>query len=82
MMDGGSWTFTPTASGYVFVEHGALGQMGEGTATLTGNVARLTFLRRVLGPRNIEVSLNGPVMVGTQKVLFINVPFQALRVEP
>ena len=78
-MEGGSWTFEKTDGGYVFVEHGALGKVGEGTATFSGNVVRMNFSSRAIGAKTIDVVVNGNQMSGVHQVFFMKIPFQAQR---
>ena len=75
----GSWNFTKTPDGYHIVETSALGQSGQGHATLNDGVLSVNFTG-MLGQVNLTLALEGGMLSGTMPFLGVGVPFVLRRV--
>ena len=75
----GSWTFTKTADGYHIVEMSALGQSGQGHATLRGGVLFVNFTG-MLGYVELTLTLEGNMLSGTMPFLGAGLPIVFRRV--
>ena len=59
---------------YSVTEHGALGQTGTGTATLSGNVVTLNLTNILLGRYTLQLELAGDTLRGAMQMMGIPVP--------
>lgn len=79
---GGAWHFAKDGDGYSLTETSALGQTGEGRATLEGPTLSVDFTSVLLGRMSLTFALDAlgsGVLQGTMLVWGIPVPFVLRR---
>ena len=74
IISGGTWHFTKDGNDYSLTELSALGQTGQGRATLDGQTLRIEFTSTILGRMSLTFKLNGNFLQGTMPMPFLGTP--------
>lgn len=65
---------------YRYTEWGLLGQVGDGHATVSGNVVRLQGRNLLLGIYSLSLVVQGSLLTGVFSILGLQIPYQLRRV--
>jgi hypothetical protein len=76
---GGTYEFATENDGYHVTQRSILGKVGEGRATVNGNVVTLTIKSVLLVTLTVDLRLNGDKLEGLMPVLGMSVPFVLYR---
>jgi hypothetical protein len=76
---GNYYEITKVDAHYHVTEHGALGQTGSGTATLSGNLVTLEMTHKLFGRYTLQLKLDGDSLQGAKKFMGFPVPMVFTR---
>jgi hypothetical protein len=83
---GGRWQsqagwveFTGNGPKYRYTEWSILGQVGDGTATVSGNTVTLRGRNVLMGTYVLSLVVNGPILTGAMNIMGIPIPYQLWR---